>query len=137
MFRYYRLKSFILRPFYFSDLTAEVSKGKAIIQEIKRTCNQGSARLNGPEYIETHNEQHLKDIQGVLEVSISWPPHPPPLQKTNGGRGAHIGIMPPLWAYHGWLYVLFLFVFSVPNNYYWIYFEDVVKIKCPIWQNWK
>lgn len=48
-------------------LTAEVSKAKGIIQEIKRTCSRKSLELNGTDYIDRHSEQHLVDVQSVLE----------------------------------------------------------------------
>ncbi|XP_071822501.1 uncharacterized protein [Apostichopus japonicus] len=47
-------------------LTAQVSKGKSVIQEMKRTCSQNSSMINGPEFVERHLRQHVADIKAVI-----------------------------------------------------------------------
>ncbi|XP_041476002.1 uncharacterized protein LOC121424397 [Lytechinus variegatus] len=48
-------------------LTANVLKAKSVLQEMKRTCSQKSAAINGQEYIERHLVQHVEDIRTALE----------------------------------------------------------------------
>ncbi|XP_022111129.1 uncharacterized protein LOC110990430 [Acanthaster planci] len=47
-------------------LTAHISKAKAVIQEIKRTCSERSANYHGVEYCKDHSAQHLQEILAVL-----------------------------------------------------------------------
>ncbi|XP_038048791.1 uncharacterized protein LOC119722641 [Patiria miniata] len=49
-------------------LSANISKAKAIIQEIKRTCSERSANYHGIEYCKEHSRQHHQDIQSVLDA---------------------------------------------------------------------
>lgn len=48
-------------------LTAQVLKGKSVIQEMKRTCSQQSSVVNGPEFVERHLHQHISDIKAVIK----------------------------------------------------------------------
>ncbi|XP_071792000.1 uncharacterized protein [Asterias amurensis] len=49
-------------------LSAHIAKGRAVIQEIKRTCSEKSAAANGIEYCRIHSAQHLQDIKSVLDA---------------------------------------------------------------------
>lgn len=59
-----------LHCFFVTVLTAQVSKGKSVIQEMKRTCSQNSSMINGPEFVERHLRQHVADIKAVITVSL-------------------------------------------------------------------
>ncbi|XP_071941410.1 uncharacterized protein [Antedon mediterranea] len=90
-------------------LTAETRKAQAIIQEMKRTCNESNLHICGEAYVEQHINQHLKEIQSVskdleqyyndavykkdtavpppVEVQSPWPPrYVPPEQIDNKYR---------------------------------------------------